>query len=434
MHRALEITGVGLALGLYLFLFVGLVLRHVPGGEVLGRYTGLYLFALVALGLGIVPFGVFVHSLFRESRARIESGREIVLAPGRKLALAGAAMTLLLVPLEIVLWRSATRRTDHDMQKFHPFLQIQGRPDRASRHHNSHGFRGDEIELERSGGDDATRIFFLGGSTVYCLRVPFEKTHVRQLELRLRERFPARRFEVQNAGMEWYTTAHSLVNYQLRVKDYRPDVVILYHGINDLLRSFAPAHLAFGAPRPDYGHYYGPIARLAFGRHGKAPIPTPHLLDWMLEPGRLYSDLDRTTPTRVDHFPSLAPFERNLRSLADATVADGVRLVLATQPYLYRDDLTPEEAGTLWMAERLGAGSGAGKGVHPDRESMARGMAAFNAATRRVAHERGVPWIELAEAVPKDLTHFVDGVHYTEAGNERVAEAVFEGLLAGGLP
>jgi lysophospholipase L1-like esterase len=230
--------------------------------------------------------------------------------------------------------------------------------------------------------------------------------------------------------MDWYTTAHSLVNYQLRIKDFRPDLVILYHGINDLVRSFAPPDLAFGAPRPDYAHYYGPIARLAFGRHGRPPIPTPYLLDWLLGPGRLYSDRDRTVPARIESFASLPAFERNLRSLVDATRADGVRFVLATQPSLYRKDLGTEEADTLWMPQRLGAE----RGVHPDLESMERGMAAFNAATRRVAVERGVPWIELADAVPKTLEFFVDGVHYTEAGHERVCDVVFAGLLANGLP
>lgn len=429
MSRVFEVAATGVALLLYGFVVVGLALRHVPGGEIFGRYTPLYAFALVLLAAGSVPLFRFVRSLFRDSRVVADGGREVVLTSRTKLTLVGILLAVVLLPLELAVWRSETKRTDRDMAKFHPFLQIQGRANRASRHLNQHGFRGDAIERERPDGD-ATRIFFLGGSTVYGLRVPFEQSHVRRLEMSLRERFPERRFEVQNAAMDWYTTAHSLVNYQLRIKDFSPDLVLLYHGINDLLRSFSPPDLAFGAPRSDYAHYYGPIARLAFGRHGKPPIPTPYVIDWLLEPGRLYSDRDRTLPTRIERFASLPAFERNLRSLVEATRADGARLVLATQPSLYREDLAPEEAATLWMPQRLGAESG----VHPDAESMTRGMAAFNAVTRRVAAEGGVPWIELAENVPRDLEHFVDGVHYTEAGHVRVAEVVFAGLLANGLP
>ena len=36
------------------------------------------------------------------------------------------------------------------------------------------------------------------------------------------------------AGMDWYTTKHSLINYVTYYRDWQPDVVVVMHAINDL--------------------------------------------------------------------------------------------------------------------------------------------------------------------------------------------------------
>ena len=61
-----------------------------------------------------------------------------------------------------------------------------------------------------------------------------------------------------------------------------------------------------------------------------------------------------------------------------------------------------------------------------------RGMQAYNARIREVAEERGVRFVDLDAAVPKDLEHFYDDCHYTAQGNQRVAAALSEALLREG--
>ena len=65
------------------------------------------------------------------------------------------------------------------------------------------------------------RIFTLGGSTTLGIGAPsYEDTYPFKLQTMLRQRYPDVVIEVQNAGSAWYTTAHLLIDYQLRVRQF----------------------------------------------------------------------------------------------------------------------------------------------------------------------------------------------------------------------
>lgn len=408
----------------YLFIYLGLIL-HSSGGPVLGRYSWLYFLGLLGLGLASLP-GLFLLRFLTTDAPPEDGEADEAAAPRRASArrkmLVAAALALAAAVIgELVIQGRVHRQARKQVAKLHPFLQIQGRPNKASSPTNSHGFRGEPIARDKPAG--VFRIFFMGGSTVQCRSVDFEASHVRLLEKRLRARYPERRIEVQNVGHEWYTTRHSLSNYLFRLKDFKPDALILYHGINDLCRSFAPARFASGPPRADYAHFWGPMAGPALTPFHRSPLPYPYLLGWLGQ-DFLYSDLLAARPTAIDDFASLRPFERNLRSLVAATRADGARLMLATQPYSYREDMSAEERALVWMNSYLCEQDGR----YPDISSMARGLAAFNDATRRVAASAELPLVDLAAGVPKDGVHFRDGVHYREAGNQVIAGLVFEAI------
>ena len=411
---------------LHLTLLLGLVSHSIPGGRVLGRYSLGYAGGLALLA-AMLPLSIKLAGfLVSVTRFTAQTGEEAVLRPRDKLKVALPLVLVPLLGLELGLLHQDLARSDKELAKFHPSLQIRGRPDRRSLHTNNEGFRGDPIQLAKTPG--VTRIFVMGGSTVYCMRSAFEQTHVRLLERALAARFPERRYEVQNLGLDWYTTQHTLSNYLFRAKDFKPDIVILYHAINDLCRSFSPGRLAWGSARRDYSHYFGPIARIALGSRRYGTLPQPRIAA-LLTSDLLFSDLRRPRPRQVEAFASLAPFTRNLDSLARIIPADGVKLVLATQGSLYREDLNAAEQGTLWMNAQLCEQDGA----YPDLPSMAKGMALFNDATRRVAGRHSIPLVDLARALPKDLEHFLDDCHTTPKSNSRIAELILEGLLQHGV-
>jgi hypothetical protein len=354
--------------------------------------------------------------------------------PPRAVALLLLLLAAALPPALSEAWlrRAPVAEGRHARAGFHPFLQNRNRPGDAELGINAHGFRGEEIALAKPEG--TLRVAVLGGSTVLCARVPWEESHVRRLELALRAQYPDRRIEVINAGAHWYTSQHSLIHYLFWVREFEPDVVVYWHAINDLVRSFSPAAFADGPYRADQAHFYGSLGRMAhrwFADEDEPPRRRegPALLEAFRAPPSAAAGPPRRPPVRervpVDDWASLAAHERNLRLLIDRLEADGVRLVVCTQPSLYRTDLSPEEHRSLWFPDRLCNEEGRA----PDLPSMVRGMERFNDSTRRVCEERGVPCLDLAAVVPKDGAHFLDDCHYTGEGNRVVAETLREFLV-----
>ena len=102
----------------------------------------------------------------------------------------------------------------------------------AVNRHNSLGFRGEDIELKKPPGE--FRIACLGGSTTYTTGVyDYRESFPYLLE---RELIAAGYDHVRviNAGTPNYSSFETLLNYQLRIDSLEPDLIIVYHGVNEL--------------------------------------------------------------------------------------------------------------------------------------------------------------------------------------------------------
>jgi lysophospholipase L1-like esterase len=325
--------------------------------------------------------------------------------------------------------REARRVYGEARRRLHPFLQILPSGDTLDGI-NADRFRGEPIEIVKP--RETFRIFTLGGSTTLGIKNTFEETYPRMLELRLRRQFPSMRIEVENAGVDWFTTAHSLVNYQLRVRRFNPDLVIVMHAINDLYRSFSPPWLATGPYASDYSHYLGPQIAFAapqagfqtsFDRGGwilwlrlkQAIAREPRPLD--LTPASVERLRSRMREIQIDSFKSLEAFQANYDLLLRTIKSDGHAAIVASEPSLYKPSLSADEARAIWFPPVFCAENA----TYPSIGSMIEGMRGFNETARRLARSHGVPFIDFDGAVPKTLTYFQDDVHLTRGGNEMLA-------------
>lgn len=129
---------------------------------------------------------------------------------------------------------------------------------------NSSGFRGPELRA-----DAPLRILIVGGSTTFDTGVTDDAaTWCRQLETLLQDAFPG--VEVINGGVPVYATWTNCFKYMLYDHRARPDVVLIYQGLNDTLRWW-PA--IFGdLPFTDYWQYRGCHARAYSGMQGARDI------------------------------------------------------------------------------------------------------------------------------------------------------------------
>ncbi len=96
------------------------------------------------------------------------------------------------------------------------------------------------------------RAIILGGSTTFGEGIPKEQdTWPYELELRVRKQF-GDNCDVINCGVGGYTIVENIIHYMVLLRDLKPDLVILYTGINDV-----HARL-FGKIVTDYSNYRVP--------------------------------------------------------------------------------------------------------------------------------------------------------------------------------
>lgn len=321
----------------------------------------------------------------------------------------------------------------------HPFLQIL--PAFAVDHVNQAGFRGDEIQLAKP--PNTFRVFTIGGSTTIGVTNAYPDTYPFLLQTILRERHPDVTVEVQNAGGPWYTTAHDLVAYEVEVRKFNPDLIIVFEAINDLTRSFSPPWLSHGDFKPDYSHYLGPYARfygpgVGYISHPSAPLTWAMLRHWMTgepdpfdirHPENVAKVAATLKPNDQPAFRSLPSFRLYLDSILHAVQSDDHVVIAASQPYLYRTDLTADDQQHLYFAPLLCADHG----TYPSLAAMVRGMQQYNAAAREVAEARHVPFVDFEAAVPKTLEYFSDDVHMRRSANELIAKAAADAIDAAHL-
>jgi lysophospholipase L1-like esterase len=316
----------------------------------------------------------------------------------------------------------------------HRYLGYTLKPAEEARGHNTLGFRGDEVSVPKPSG--VTRIVCVGGSTTYGPR-DHRASYPHLLQEVLRER-GLENVEVVNAGVSSYTSHESLINVALRVVDLEPDVMIVYHGINDV-------HARLVWPSSEYrGDNSG--ARTATLRSLRMPSVLEYstALRWLLirlgwtEP---HSELKQTVITEAPSYRAGAfvrqqaegtypdqvfretparemlrrngPvfFERNLKSMVAVARAHGAQVVLATFAFSAH---FPDEP-TVSSPEYRGA------------------LDEGNEVVRRVGVATGAPVFDFAAVMPDEPRYFTDGRHFTAEGNRLRATMFADFLLARAL-
>jgi lysophospholipase L1-like esterase len=354
------------------------------------------------------------------------------------------------LPIEIFLrnkyrnYESNTYR--YTIDNFNPFLQSQI-AQQENLTVNSLGFRGEEISAIKPKG--TYRIAVLGGSTVLNREVPFEQNAVRLLEKKLRKQFPNRKIEVINAGKDYYTSEHSLIQYMFKIADLNPDLVIMWHGANDVGASCTlEGVVSHGEYKSDYSHMFGAVANIVFNYFRPQPVIQIKLvtLDFAVKiiVDNLFSDItnafkdvsrdqaakdfiENKNTVSVHDYPSLEAYKRNLLYFIEFTNKEKIPLILGNQPsLLLKKDSTLNEVKAIMYPTIICRKNG----KYYDLNSLKYGMTLFNKETQTVAQENNVMFVDLASQIPENLSYFFDGFHYTEKGNEQIANLLFNFIVS----
>jgi lysophospholipase L1-like esterase len=274
---------------------------------------------------------------------------------------------------------------------------------------NSLGYRSPERPLRKPAG--ARRLVLAGGSTTFDVSAPSNaETWPYLLEARLGG------VEVWNAGFPGWTSLESTVSFALRERDLEPEIVVLYHGVNDLQPA---AHAPFDR---QYERGHAELARRALGLELEPLgwLGRSLLWEWLVDRrgerdlwaavGAEASAGGRRERTGRIGEPALAAFARNLGSAVAIAHDAGARVVVATQPLRIR--AAQRDADLRYL-----------EGWYPNLVASAAPaeLERLNDVTRRLASARGLPLADVAADIAWTDADFADPFHYTASGREKLA-------------
>jgi lysophospholipase L1-like esterase len=282
---------------------------------------------------------------------------------------------------------------------------------------NSLGFRSDEIEREKPAG--TIRIACLGGSTTFCAEVSSNQaTWPQRLGDLLQARHPGLKIEVINAAIPGCSLAGSFENLRQRVLPLDPDIVIVYHAHNDMKLDTRRLASAQGLVEPGDEHRGGMLSSL--GRYSL-------LADLLQKNLSIVYAKDEGPSATLKSLPAdlTARFVGLLGEMHALLAERDVDLVLSTFVAKIRPEQTREEqlanAGlSLFYMPWLSV------------DQLVGGLDLYNRAILDFGRENAVP-VLADTSIPPDSKHYVDGIHMTDSGCERMAERFCAHIEALGL-
>jgi tetratricopeptide (TPR) repeat protein/lysophospholipase L1-like esterase len=278
------------------------------------------------------------------------------------------------------------------------------------------------LRLEKDKPADALRVVVLGESAALGDPQP-EIGLPRFLELQLEARFPERRVEVINAAMT-AINSHVIVEIARELAEFQPDAFVVYMGNNEVVGPYGPGTVFSASARWTRLRVLLSRLRLAGLVRGRADAA-----GWTglaMFAGREVAAED----ARLDDV--YANFQANLQRVLDLAARRDIPVVLSTVAVNLRDGapFAGEAARAAFVAGRLEEAR--------DLDTLRfRADRRLNALVRAAAARAGGA-LTLVDAAaqfgPSGREHFVDHVHFTPAGNHRLAVALADALAPGSAP
>lgn len=296
--------------------------------------------------------------------------------------------------------------------------------------HNSLGFRGEEITMPKP--DGVFRIVCFGGSTTYSTAVEdYRESYPYQLQEYLRASGYTN-LEVINAGVASFTSWETLINFEFRALDLDPDLIIIYHGINDVdprlvlpeayvgdNSGFSRRTTAFTPPFWEnstllrmaliYSGFTEPHNNL---RKNFIETPGSYYGDEFLNqikndtyPSGLFRNLDAQRMLEINQPVYYARNLRNLIAIAQDYDIQAALLTFTLSPHFPQEPraFTPE---------------------------FAFGIAQNNETLFNLAAEMNVPIFDFAAVMPTAPQYFADGIHFTAEGNRLRAQLIGDFIIS----
>lgn len=317
---------------------------------------------------------------------------------------------------------------------------------------NSQGVRGREVSPNRA---TEYRILAIGGSTTECLYLDQERAWPAVLGDELAGTGAEPSIWVGNLGRAGYNTRDHLAFMRFLLDDYDVDAIVMLVGANDMLLPLreGPAYDPHFIDDDDrYWDWLRPRfavtpvgARNDPGRIDKqtalwrlkerikssltahsaqAPIVQDSDATWLIRARQQHAQ----ATSLIDAIPvsesALAEYDRNIEAIVDEAQRRSVRLILLTQPAIWKSQVPAEEAQVLWQGFDT-------QGNHFTAGAMARAMQMYNDHLLNDCARLHAECFDLAGRIPRSLESFYDDMHFNELGARKVADELSSYFQAG---
>lgn len=280
---------------------------------------------------------------------------------------------------------------------------------------NSRGVRGPEFPPNQS----AYRILCVGGSTTECNYLDDRDTWYGLLMHRLNAQPGMQAVWAGGVGFSGYTTQEHIRFIRDSNLIQEVDCLIALVGINDFQWFLAPPERQWDLRPEPLWRRSGILNRArAIGRR---LIHTPNIaVDDSA--GEVYTQRRQrrrqmqVVTTLPDITEALRNYKQRIRSMVDLAKDRNVRLVFATQPVVWRDNLSDAARSRLWFGWM-------GNGQCLSVDQLRHGMDRFNHALMSTCDEMGIPYIDLSPLHGNEAL-FIDDCHFNKAGARALADVM----------
>jgi len=244
----------------------------------------------------------------------------------------------------------------------------------------------------------------------------------------LKKTSDAREVIVLNVGKSGHTTTEHIYQIEHLTDQFQPDLVVMLIGVNDMLLDniIKRDDSRLLAPGYEKAFFYSPRYSIRSSILFKSLRYMYIMFILKNSPehpaGEHYIEkrLRRRNSREIDEIPifknSLCKYESNIDKIIRISRKKNVRLLLLTQPSVWKENMSPTEEKNLWMTTDL-------KGNSYSSMIMAYLMEAYNHELLEICkRNQDIYCFDLASKIPKNMTCFYDDVHFNEGGAKKAAE------------
>ena len=251
------------------------------------------------------------------------------------------------------------------------------------------------------------RINCLGASTTQYYLEDENGVHSYPLELEkiLKEKFPNKNLEVNNCGTGGYVSSDLLVRFLLQILETDPDIVIFYHGYNDI-RSYLTNNFTedYSHSRKNLGENYHKFYLGSLTPY--VPLNFVNYLQskWFPQNHR-YSLIESISHGKFDFEnqknlkKGLDSYKRNIQNLITTCKARKIKIILCSFCFYLHRFVKDEKLHNIYKEI-------------VDKE---------NTIIKELANLNNVEYIDINKLIDKNDKNFVDTIHFTPDGMKKFA-------------